>query len=447
MKQKLLLLSTILLIGLYVFFLFYRLGVHPFIDFDESIYGNVVKEILRNGHWFNLHYYGQLWFEKPIFGFWLMAISSKLFGVNEWAMRLPAALATTATVILSIRWVYELRKSYVATLLTMGCYFIMFPLFTDSYFAGFDTLVTLFIFLTFYFWWKKWYVWWGIALGLAVMTKSVIGLTPLLPIGVYQLINKDLAFIKTKRFWYGSALAAVIILPWHIFQSFLNGKQFWNNYFFYHVVKRFNSSLETNGEPWWFYIQVVFLRYYLAAVVFGGSLLAAVIDAWKNKTYRLLVLGSVVLFVLLSSSITKISPYIDIVLPMLVMIAGIYTEKLINLLPKTYLKIFVCTILLGVFVYTGWQFNRYKIAQGEFFDQFFYTANKKIGLFLKDYHTELPAYTDAEISNGGLGYYADRPIIADKTKTIVNDSEPRVFHANNTSVFLKDDRIVIVHGR
>jgi 4-amino-4-deoxy-L-arabinose transferase-like glycosyltransferase len=427
-KDKFLLGIILVLFAGTCFFLLYRLGVHPFIDYDESIYAQVAKEALQNHHWLHFTYFGSSWFEKPPLGIWLISISFWIGGINEWTARIPSALAAILTVGLSLRWVYELRKSYSATILTAICFFIMFPFITTAYFVQIDSIVGFFVLLALYAWWKKWYMVWGIAIGLGVLTKNIVGFFPIAPIIIYQAIEKDFTFLKLKQFWQAILAGAILILPWHIYQSFAYGKEFWNNYFFYHVLKRYSSSLENNGAPFWYFFQLVFLRYGLAFLVFAGSLFAGLILSWKDKMVRYLVISAVVIFLIFSSSTTKLPAYIVVVLPLFVMISGIMLDKLLQFLPKPWLRTVVITVLAVVFFYTAWQFNVYKLAQGE--DSEEYLANKKVGLFLKDFHPELPVYINGDYKSLGIGFYASREIQPTTDEAITKAPAQRVVHTN-----------------
>ncbi|HFC00117.1 MAG TPA: hypothetical protein ENJ53_04870, partial [Phaeodactylibacter sp.] len=76
------------------FFAFFQLGNHPLQDWDESRNGINAIEMLQNKDWINLHFRGTVddWNLKPPLSIWMIAASYSVFGLNEFALRFPAAL-------------------------------------------------------------------------------------------------------------------------------------------------------------------------------------------------------------------------------------------------------------------------------------------------------------------------------------------------------------------
>ncbi len=448
-----------LLFGLYTFLLFYHLGVRPYIDWDESIYAQIARDALLNNHWFNFEYYGIAWYDKPPLGLWLVSWSFALGGINEFMGRLPSVLATIASIILSLRWVYEIRKKYLAVLLTMSAYFVMYPLLIDAYFLNLDTIIGLPVILSLYAWWKifiakntaeksklTWYLVWGVSLGLGVMTKSIVGFFPLVPILLFSLAHRELGFLKDKRFWYGVLLSIIIIFPWHIYQSLHVGKEFWNKYLLYHVLNRYSTSLENNGAPFLFFIDQIFYRYREATAIFGGSVILSLYLSWKDKTIRFLLTSSLIILLIFSSSVTKLASYVAIVLPLFVMLAGLVLWQLVVWIPKNWLKVVVTSVLVVTLAYTGWQFNNFKIVKSESVGLEY--DNKKIGLFLKDFHKELTVYiSDYNYRNLAVAFYADRPVLAlpqnDPKINAIEAGKQMVLHTGTQTVLLDPEYIVI----
>src|SRR5574343_240224 len=71
-----------------------RLGAAPLFDVDEGAFAEATRELLASGDWGHTTLNGTDRFDKPIGVYWLQAIAVAVFGVNEWAVRLPSALAT-----------------------------------------------------------------------------------------------------------------------------------------------------------------------------------------------------------------------------------------------------------------------------------------------------------------------------------------------------------------
>ena len=71
---------------------FYKLGQSSLQNWDEAWYADIARNILKSGDLFNLHWAGFPFFDHPVFGFWMMALSYKILGVSELSAQLPSAI-------------------------------------------------------------------------------------------------------------------------------------------------------------------------------------------------------------------------------------------------------------------------------------------------------------------------------------------------------------------
>ena len=55
----------------------------PITDPVESNYALTAKEMVLTADWISPRIYGNVWFDKPVFFFWLTAIAFQLFGFSE----------------------------------------------------------------------------------------------------------------------------------------------------------------------------------------------------------------------------------------------------------------------------------------------------------------------------------------------------------------------------
>ena len=76
-----------------VFIIFFLLGTRGLNEPDEGRYAEIGREMLETGNWLvpNIWYVPHL--DKPPMTYWLVGLSIGAFGLNEWAIRLPIALA------------------------------------------------------------------------------------------------------------------------------------------------------------------------------------------------------------------------------------------------------------------------------------------------------------------------------------------------------------------
>lgn len=71
-------------------------------DPDEPVRVNGL-EMLAAGDWLSPRIFGNFWYDKPPFFYWLEMISYSFFGVTDFASRLPSALAAMATIATSMQ--------------------------------------------------------------------------------------------------------------------------------------------------------------------------------------------------------------------------------------------------------------------------------------------------------------------------------------------------------
>ena len=147
--------SAWLLLGLTLFTFFFLLGTRSLNEPDEGRYAEIAREMVETGDWLvpTIWYVPHL--DKPPLTYWAVAASLKLFGLNEWAVRLPLALAGLSGV--GAAWLLGLglgghgtARWSVLILLSSMLYFAMSRMLTT------DIFLTQFIAWSVYFFWRSW---------------------------------------------------------------------------------------------------------------------------------------------------------------------------------------------------------------------------------------------------------------------------------------------------
>ena len=108
-----------ILVILAFFSLFPLLGQMPLFDEDEGYYAEVTREMLERGNYVTAYLNGRPEYDKPILLYWCMAISFKVFGVNEFGARFPSALATliwALALFFFVRRHLDTHKAFLAAL-------------------------------------------------------------------------------------------------------------------------------------------------------------------------------------------------------------------------------------------------------------------------------------------------------------------------------------------
>src|SRR6202158_1279866 len=92
----------LILVVLYVC-LFSGLGALGLVGPDEPRYAAIARAMAETQDWVTPRLWGAPWFEKPVLYYWAAGIAMRIFGVGEFAARLPSALGALLAV-LAVAW-------------------------------------------------------------------------------------------------------------------------------------------------------------------------------------------------------------------------------------------------------------------------------------------------------------------------------------------------------
>src|SRR5438876_10836615 len=92
--------NLVLLLCLAALLFFLGLGSLGLTDRDEGRNAEAGREMFETGDWISPTFNYEPRYAKPVFLYWLMSLSYRLFGVNEFAARLPSALFGVALILL-----------------------------------------------------------------------------------------------------------------------------------------------------------------------------------------------------------------------------------------------------------------------------------------------------------------------------------------------------------
>jgi 4-amino-4-deoxy-L-arabinose transferase-like glycosyltransferase len=266
--------GTALLFLAVVVFYFYGLGHLPLVGPDEPRYAQVAREMFLRRDLVTPTLGGHTWFEKPALLYWMMIASFKLFGVSEWAARLPAAvsgLLTIAAVYCIGRQVEgddEKLRGYgfwstLASATTAGI--VVF-----SRAASFDIILTMTTTwaLAFYILHefeknaklRRWFLFGFYAfIGFSLLAKGLIGIV--IPIGVaclYHLFRRRLperdALISLI---WGIPLALIVAATWYEPVIARHGWLFIDQFFIQHHFARYISNKYHHWRPIYYYLLII----------------------------------------------------------------------------------------------------------------------------------------------------------------------------------------------
>lgn len=320
--------------ALAAFLFFWGLGVKPLENWDEGIHAEVSREMYRGGSWLSMTYRDEPYFAKPPLKFWLTTAFFSMFGESEFAIRLWSAVAGVATVVLLAFWGWQVTNSVRYAFLAGALFATGRYVFFHAFRTGeTDGLLVLFIVAALYAYWRswgqpRWFIVFGVIVGLAVMTKSFAGLIPALVVALDLSLGRRWSKIGFRTIAWSAGLAAAIILPWHVIELARHGWSFWNNYFTFHILERTSDVLYKNVVPWYWYAEIIMKRMFPYSAFMPIALLLAVrrMIRHRDELDRLLLLWIGVVFILFSFVQTKFDWYILPIYPALALLLtrGIY---------------------------------------------------------------------------------------------------------------------------
>lgn len=274
------------------FFFFYKLGSYKLIDVDEPRYAEAAREMIQSSNWITPYFNYDLRFDKPIFFYWLIALSYLIFGISEFAARFPSAILATGLVFFTyyfgrttISRSFGLISSLILasslefiaisrmSITDMALAFFICAAIYSGFIAAFREDV-----------FKK-YWWWLVYLfsGIAVLTKGPVGLAlPGLILFIYLiLIGKLKESLKPKFIIPGFLIFFASVIPWYYAIIKEYGMVFINYFFLKHNFERFASSGFQHQQPFYFYFIVIFAGFFPWIIYFISSLIK-----YTQKLYK-----------------------------------------------------------------------------------------------------------------------------------------------------------------
>lgn len=329
-----------------LFISFFRLGSVTLFDVDEAVFAEATKEMVQSGDWITPTYNGENRYDKPILFYWMMAVSYKIFGINEFSARFPSAITAFLLVLSLFLFLRHLQNEkiamYASISLTLSIYFLIY-----SHAAVTDMALTLFISLSLMSFYLSvtvkgltekinWYTY-GFYLfsALAFLTKGLIGIV--FPFGVaifYLLSTEGLKGIRRAFSLRGGILFLIVSMPWYGAQFLINGQEFVRQFFIKHHFARYTGVISGHKGP---------IYYYIPALILGllpwiAFLPGGIRNVFRNDNSELKSQGSKLplfafiwfafIFVFFSLSTTKLPNYILPAIPAVsILISSGMTEQ------------------------------------------------------------------------------------------------------------------------
>jgi hypothetical protein len=235
-------------------------------DDVDAVQAQIARNMLASGDWVTARLDGVAYLEKSPLVYWMMAGSYRVFGVHDWAARLPLALAAVLlcwVTFLIGRWSFGEEAGLYAGLSLATCAGLY--LFTRIQIP--DATLTLTIALAIWACFRLlepdesspwlWSAMLGVAVALGVLLKGLIAIVfPVLAVVAYMAVTRQLASLAAwKRLRLGLAvpLCLLVAAPWHVLATLRNPPYF--------VFSMHSGPGDYRGFFWFYFFNEHLLRF------------------------------------------------------------------------------------------------------------------------------------------------------------------------------------------
>jgi 4-amino-4-deoxy-L-arabinose transferase-like glycosyltransferase len=233
-------------------------AIVPLMDKTEARYAEIARIMQETNNYITPQIdYGIFFWAKPPLSTWLSALSMEVFGVNEFAVRLPYLLAT----ILLIYIVSKFVKSKKTRLL---CAFVLLTIPEFLLHAGVvstDTILALSVAVVFLSFWETihnnkvnhWHYLFYAFLGFGLLAKGpVVFILTIPPLFIFSVYFKQFKlFFKNTPLFSGLLLMLLIAVPWYYLAE-QETKGFLEYFIIGEHFKRFFDSEGWDGDKYGF---------------------------------------------------------------------------------------------------------------------------------------------------------------------------------------------------
>jgi len=198
-------------------------------DDVDAVQAQIAHNMLQSGDWVIAHLDGVPYLEKSPLVYWLMAASLRIFGVHDWAARIPVALAAILLGLLTYRygrWAFGQSAGFYAGLAVVTCVGLF--LFTRIQIP--DVMLTATVCGALWSFQraiepaepnpKRWAALLAVCLGIGLLLKGLIAIV--IPIGAILFFLLATRQLFSKSVWSrlylitGILIVLAIAAPWHI---------------------------------------------------------------------------------------------------------------------------------------------------------------------------------------------------------------------------------------
>lgn len=278
-----------------IIFLFCKLWEGGLASYDDSFYAAQARGMVEANDYLTPHYGGEAIHHNDPFCLWSMAVAFKLFGFSEYTARFYSAFFGFLTILLAFflgRAIYNNWTGFFASLILMSTHIWM----KFARHAMFDITLTFWVTLTIFLFVlsrktknKKhsntYLLLAGIATGIAILTKSILGSFAMIGIFLFLLFSKDFKTIFNPFYLLSVLLALAVPAAWIVPNYLKYGNDFIAIHYGWIIFERGFVHYSDKQDFWSYftYVKNIWVFYWpWVPFAFFGLLMAAV-DFFKRK--------------------------------------------------------------------------------------------------------------------------------------------------------------------
>ncbi len=235
-------------------------------DDVDAVQAQIARNMLTSKDWVTARLDGVAYLEKAPLVYWMMAVSYEIFGVHDWAARLPLAFSAVALCWITYRfgrWAFgEEPGLYAGVVLATSAGLFLFTRILIP-----DATLTATITGAIWAWLSllepeeqlplRWSVMLGACLGTGLLLKGLIAVVfPVLAGIAYMALTRQLFSIRSwRRLTLGTAIAIAlaIAVPWHVLATLRSPPYF--------AFSMHSAPGEYRGFFWFYFFNEHLLRF------------------------------------------------------------------------------------------------------------------------------------------------------------------------------------------
>ena len=195
----------------------------PLMEIDSVQYANISREMLQNKSFLQIFDQGKDYLDKPPLLFWLSSLSMYLFGLNDFAFRLPSILMAILAIYSTYKFTLLYYSNQIAALaaLVLASTQAMFLITHD---VRTDTMLMAWVMLAIWQFaiWLKNRKWISLiiaftAVAFGMMTKGPIALmVPVFSFAPHLIMHKNFKMLFRWEYLVGIGIIIILLIPMDI---------------------------------------------------------------------------------------------------------------------------------------------------------------------------------------------------------------------------------------